>query len=91
MVKNQHAAPHSKGGQQVKGEGNSRATVRTSPKKRSCQNCPRDFSKTNVPNRLPIALIGNSGTKIHTGGTTSCQEVNSPRGYALSHTPFNSK
>ena len=51
MVKNQHAAPHSKGGQQVKGEGNSRATVRTSTKKRSCQNCPRDFSKTNVPNR----------------------------------------
>ena len=28
--RNQHAAPHPKGGWQVKGAGNSRATVRTS-------------------------------------------------------------
>ena len=29
MSKNQHVAPHPKGGWQVKGEGNSRATART--------------------------------------------------------------
>lgn len=29
MGKNQHVTPHRKGGWQVKGEGNSRATIRT--------------------------------------------------------------
>ena len=30
MAKNQHVTPHPGGGWQVKGEGNNRATVRTS-------------------------------------------------------------
>lgn len=33
MGKNQHVTPHPNGGWQVKGEGNSRATVRTSTQK----------------------------------------------------------
>ena len=33
MGKNQHVTPHPEGGWQVKGEGNSRATVRTSTQK----------------------------------------------------------
>lgn len=33
MGKNQHVTPHPKGGWQVKGEGNSRATARTSTQK----------------------------------------------------------
>ena len=33
MGKNQHVTPHPAGGWQVKGEGNSKATVRTSPQK----------------------------------------------------------
>ena len=33
MSKNQHVAPHPNGGWQVKGEGNSRATVRTATQK----------------------------------------------------------
>ncbi len=33
MRKNQHVTPHPDGGWQVKGEGNSRATVRTSTQK----------------------------------------------------------
>ena len=45
MVKNQHAAPHSKGGQQVKGEGNSRATVRTSTKKEAARIVHKIFRK----------------------------------------------
>lgn len=35
MGKNQHVTPHPEGGWQVKGEGNSRATVRTSTQKRA--------------------------------------------------------
>ena len=33
MGKNQHVTPHPQGGWQVKGAGNSRATVRTAPQK----------------------------------------------------------
>ena len=33
MGKNQHVTPHPKGGWQVKGAGNTRATVRTSTQK----------------------------------------------------------
>lgn len=33
MGKNQHVTPHSNGGWQVKGEGNTRATVRTTTQK----------------------------------------------------------
>lgn len=33
MGKNQHVTPHPDGGWQVKGEGNSRATIRTSTQK----------------------------------------------------------
>lgn len=33
MSKNQHVVPHPNGGWQVKGEGNSRATVRTATQK----------------------------------------------------------
>lgn len=33
MGKNQHVTPHPAGGRQVKGEGNSKATVRTSTQK----------------------------------------------------------
>ena len=33
MGKNQHVTPHPAGGWQVKGEGNSKATVRTSTQK----------------------------------------------------------
>ena len=35
MAKNQHITPHPKGGWQVKGSGNSRATVRTSTQKQA--------------------------------------------------------
>ncbi|MBE6746515.1 MAG: DUF2188 domain-containing protein [Ruminococcaceae bacterium] len=35
MAKNQHITPHPKGGWQVKGAGNSRATVRTSTQKQA--------------------------------------------------------
>jgi len=35
MGKNQHVTPHPAGGWQVKGEGNSKATVRTSTQKES--------------------------------------------------------
>ncbi len=35
MGKNQHVTPHPKGGWQVKGVGNSRATVRTSTQKQA--------------------------------------------------------
>ena len=35
MGKNQHVTPHPKGGWQVKGAGNSRATVRTSTQKQA--------------------------------------------------------
>ena len=33
MAKNQHVTPHSNGGWQVKGEGNTRATARTATQK----------------------------------------------------------
>ena len=35
MAKNQHVTPHPKGGWQVKGAGNSRATVRTDTQKQA--------------------------------------------------------
>lgn len=35
MAKNQHITPHPKGGWQVKGAGNSRATVRTDTQKQA--------------------------------------------------------
>lgn len=35
MGKNQHVTPHPQGGWQVKGEGNSKATVRTSTQKQA--------------------------------------------------------
>ena len=37
MGKNQHVTPHPKGGWQVKGEGNTRATVRTSTQKEAAK------------------------------------------------------
>ena len=35
--KNQHVTPHPKGGQQVKGAGNTKATVRTSTQKEAAE------------------------------------------------------
>lgn len=37
MGKNQHVTPHPNGGWQVKGAGNSRATVRTSTQKQAAE------------------------------------------------------
>lgn len=37
MGKNQHVMPHPKGGWQVKGAGNTRATVRTSTQKQAAE------------------------------------------------------
>ena len=44
MAKNQHVTPHPKGGWQVKGAGNSRATVRTATQKEAIQ-IAREISK----------------------------------------------
>ena len=44
MGKNQHVVPHPDGGWQVKGEGNSRATVRTATQKEAI-GIARDISK----------------------------------------------
>ena len=41
MGKNQHVTPHPAGGWQVKGEGNSKATVRTSTQKEAIDRAPR--------------------------------------------------
>lgn len=44
MAKNQHVTPHPNGGWQVKGAGNSRATVRTATQKEAIQ-IAREISK----------------------------------------------
>ena len=44
MAKNQHVTPHPNGGWQVKGAGNSRATVRTATQKEAIQ-VAREISK----------------------------------------------
>ncbi len=44
MGKNQHVVPHPDGGWQVKGEGNSRATVRTETQKDAI-NIARDIAR----------------------------------------------
>ena len=44
MGKNQHVTPHPAGGWQVKGEGNSKATVRTSTQKEAIDRA-RDISR----------------------------------------------
>lgn len=44
MSKNQHVVPHPNGGWQVKGEGNTRATVRTTTQKEAI-NIAREISR----------------------------------------------
>ena len=47
MGKNQHVTPHPAGGWQVKGEGNSKATVRTSTQKEAIDRA-RAISKNHL-------------------------------------------
>ena len=46
MGKNQHVTPHPKGGWQVKGAGNTRATVRTSTQKEAADIARKIFPMT---------------------------------------------
>ena len=48
MNKNQHVVPHPDGGWQVKGEGNSRATVRTETQREAI--VPEALLRIRVPN-----------------------------------------
>ena len=57
MGKNQHVTPHPAGGWQVKGEGNSKATVRTSTQKEAIDRA-RAISKNQVSELVIHRLNG---------------------------------
>ena len=57
MGKNQHVTKHPQGGWQVKGEGNSRATIRTSTQKAAI-NAARSIA---INNRSEVVIHGTDG------------------------------
>ncbi len=59
MGKNQHVTPHPDGGWQVKGEGNSRATVRTTTQQQSI-----DYAQNIARNQKSELFIHGSNGQI---------------------------
>lgn len=75
MGKNQHVTPHPSGGWQVKGEGNIRATVRTTTQKMRLASL-EELPAIKAPSWSFIDPTDESGTRTPMGRTLSLQEDN---------------